>query len=151
MVAGLPPITLSRYDLFHAHIFLNNNKIGLLFHSKEYPAKDDTTFPINLGHGQIASTVDYSQYAMSWRSVIWFHGTFAALYLGKDSLLQGLVMEGLEDVYTVMESDFGQPLADIVYLDGGGGEEYPGMKQRGYRHARQKVFVQNIRTEFLHM
>jgi len=151
MAAGLPPITLSRHDLFHAHIFLNNNNsnIGLLFHSKEYPAQNDTTFPINLGHGQIASTVEYSQYAMSWRSVVWYNGTFAALYLGNNSLLQGLIMEGLEDVHTVLESDFGQPLADLIYLDDG--EEYPGMKQRGYRHARQKVFVQNIRSEFLNM
>jgi hypothetical protein len=151
MAAGLPPITLSRHDLFHAHIFLNNNNsnIGLLFHSKEYPAQDNNTFPINLGHGQIASTIKYSQHAMSWRSVVWYDGTLAALYLGNDSLLQGLVMEGLEDVYSVLESDFGQPLADIVYLDDG--EEYPGMKQRGYRHAQQKVFVQNIRSDFFNM
>lgn len=82
---------------------------------------------------------------------MWYNGTFAALYLGKDSLLQGLVMEGLEDACTVLESDFGQPLADVIYLGGGGGEEYPGMKQRGYRHAQQRVFVQNIRSEFLNI
>ena len=68
--AGLPPISLSRYDLHHAHLFLadpgeeegcggggggGSKRFGLLFHAKEYPLADADAFPADLGRCQRGS------------------------------------------------------------------------------------------------
>ena len=52
--------SLNRFDLFHAHAFAwratNESsvvRLGILFHAKEYPAKDDENFPIDLGKCQL--------------------------------------------------------------------------------------------------
>jgi hypothetical protein len=47
-------VTLSRFDLFHGHIFTSydTNRLGILFHAREYPAYNNSTFPLNLGYCQ---------------------------------------------------------------------------------------------------
>lgn len=66
-------VTLSRFDLFHAHMFCTHstNRLGMLFHSKEYPAYDKD-FPINLGFCQQKSPVKYEEAAMDFRNLLWF-------------------------------------------------------------------------------
>ncbi|KAM0947672.1 hypothetical protein DsansV1_C07g0069931 [Dioscorea sansibarensis] len=47
-------VSLSRYDLFHGHMFLatDSGRLGILFHAKEYPAYVKEDFPCNLGYCQ---------------------------------------------------------------------------------------------------
>ncbi|XP_021816948.1 uncharacterized protein LOC110759218 isoform X2 [Prunus avium] len=47
-------VSLSRYDLFHGHLFLaiDTGRLGILFHAKEYPAYDKEVFPYNMGYCQ---------------------------------------------------------------------------------------------------
>ncbi|KNE59143.1 hypothetical protein AMAG_03478 [Allomyces macrogynus ATCC 38327] len=73
-------LTLSRFDLWHAHLFVHRPcsrasvpdperavasraadaapAVGLLFHAMEYPALDETRFPVPLGWCQQNSTLD---------------------------------------------------------------------------------------------
>lgn len=70
--AGLPEITLSRFDLHHAHIFATESaSLGLLFHAKEYPQYVEPDFPVNLGYCQINSPICYKIDSMCWRNLIW--------------------------------------------------------------------------------
>ncbi len=65
---------LNRFDLFHAHLFYTKKtrSLGLLFHSKEYPAYDQQKFPINLGYCQQDSYLKYDETAMNLRNMLWF-------------------------------------------------------------------------------
>ncbi len=65
---------LNRFDLFHAHLFYTKKtrSLGLLFHSKEYPAYDQQKFPINLGYCQQDSYLGYDETAMNLRNMLWF-------------------------------------------------------------------------------
>ncbi|CAI7795728.1 unnamed protein product, partial [Closterium sp. NIES-53] len=49
-----PAIHLSRFDLFHCHLFATHasGRLGALFHAKEYPAFCTDSFPVNLGFCQ---------------------------------------------------------------------------------------------------
>ena len=64
-------MTLSRYDLFHAHIFFHAGELGLLFHAKEFPAMCPD-FPYSLGFCQDGSDLVYTSEAMAWRNILWF-------------------------------------------------------------------------------
>ncbi|KAG7023977.1 hypothetical protein SDJN02_15005 [Cucurbita argyrosperma subsp. argyrosperma] len=65
-------ITLNRFDLFHGHLFLafDNNRLGILFHAKEFPAYDEKAFPYNMGYCQIGSNVPYDA-SMNMRNILW--------------------------------------------------------------------------------
>ncbi|KAK9829304.1 hypothetical protein WJX72_005037 [[Myrmecia] bisecta] len=116
--AGLPAAELSRFDLFHAHLFLATGPagMGLLFHSAEFPAMSDA-FPANLGFCQVGSPLAYEERKMDLRNLLWYQDQMWALDVGTGSALHtSLLMEGLELTRTVYEGDFGQPIADINYF-----------------------------------
>jgi hypothetical protein len=133
--AGLPPIALSRFDLHHAHLFLadpeeeegeegcgggrhRHRRLGLLFHAKEYPRADADAFPADLGRCQRGSPLAYDAAAMDWRNVVYFAGALAALDLGPGGPLHALLlMDGLREARTVLESDFGAPLAEVYHAE----------------------------------
>jgi hypothetical protein len=132
--AGLPTISISRYDLHHAHLFLADperegeegcgggrrlhHRLGLLFHAKEYPLADADAFPADLGRCQRGSPLAYDAAAMDWRNVVYFAGALAALDLGPGGPLHApLLMDGLREARTVLESDFGEPLAEVYHAE----------------------------------
>jgi len=65
-------VSLSRYDLFHGHLFLasETGRLGILFHAKEYPAFDKELFPYSLGYCQAGSNVQYDD-SMNLRNILW--------------------------------------------------------------------------------
>ncbi|VAH26610.1 unnamed protein product [Triticum turgidum subsp. durum] len=65
-------VSLTRYDLFHGHLFLasGTGRLGILFHAKEYPAFDKKLFPYNLGYCQAESDVPYDD-SMNLRNILW--------------------------------------------------------------------------------
>lgn len=73
-------VGLERFDLFHAHLFqpYDGEGLGLLFHAAEYPAIS-TEFPVNLGYCQINSTVQYEQWSMDHRNIIYYEVRHYAL------------------------------------------------------------------------
>lgn len=97
------------------------------------------TFPINLGYCQQNSKLMYDERSMDYRNMLWFqvslvHFAVTAWVHGKykTSLMQGhlccldvgpnsilhhdLIMDGLQDVRTVLESDFGTSVIDVNYF-----------------------------------
>jgi hypothetical protein len=136
--AGLPPISLSRYDLHHAHLFLADSismeeeeeaggggpllesgapRLGLLFHAKEYPLADADAFPADLGRCQRGSPLAYDAAAMDWRNAVYFAGALAALDLGPSGPFHApLLMDGLREARTVLEADLGAPLAEVYFV-----------------------------------
>lgn len=114
--------------------------MGLLFHAKEYPAYSKDTFPINLGYCQQKSKLVYKPRAMDFRNMVWFQvsmlsatfrvvllqsrdratwlqGRLCCLDVGPESILHhDLIMDGLQDVRTVLESDFGESVIDVNYF-----------------------------------
>jgi hypothetical protein len=72
--AGLPPVRLSRWDLFHGHLFACHQRgaLGVLFHCREYPAFDEAAFPYSLGFCQAGSELRYEAAAQDWRNVLWY-------------------------------------------------------------------------------
>ena len=126
-----------RYDLFHAHLFVAEpGGVGLLFHAMEYPARSDS-FPHDLGFCQRRSPLAFCAEHMARRNALFFNGELCLLDLpqppphatGKPmesgSPLAPLVMEGLEEVQTVYEGDFGRPLADVYCLSPAAGGAPP--------------------------
>lgn len=132
---------MNRFDLFHAHLFCtrDSQQLGLLFHAKEYPAYNIKEFPINLGYCQRNSKLMYDERAMDFRNMLWFQvsivtshsaallqskhedffvqGRLCCLDVGPDSILHhDLIMDGLQDVRTVLESDFGRSVIDVNYF-----------------------------------
>ncbi|XP_039002316.1 uncharacterized protein LOC120128750 isoform X2 [Hibiscus syriacus] len=65
-------VSLSRYDLFHGHLFIatQTGRLGILFHAKEYPAYDKEVFPYYLGYCQKDSNVTYDD-SMNLRNILW--------------------------------------------------------------------------------
>jgi len=61
-------LTLSRFDLFHGHVFLNDVQdfVGILFHAEEYPED----FPTNLGFCAANSTLPYEYDRFRYRNLI---------------------------------------------------------------------------------
>ncbi|KAL6556957.1 hypothetical protein OROHE_006833 [Orobanche hederae] len=53
-------VSLSRYDLFHGHLFLakESGRLGILFHAKEYHAYDKEIFPYNMGYCQVGKLIE---------------------------------------------------------------------------------------------
>ncbi|XP_058738544.1 uncharacterized protein LOC131610583 isoform X3 [Vicia villosa] len=51
-------VALSRFDLFHGHLFLtrDSGRLGILFHAREFPAYNKQVFPYNMGYCQIGTS-----------------------------------------------------------------------------------------------
>ncbi|KAK3029987.1 hypothetical protein RJ639_038086 [Escallonia herrerae] len=128
-------VSLSRYDLFHGHIFLatDSGRLGILFHAKEYPAYDKEVFPYNMGYCQRGSNVMYDD-SMNLRNILWLaplpnKSTQAWLAPGVlvvlDARPRGIIYTDLIPDYvdyarTLYEDDFGDVVADVNYLNVGG-------------------------------
>ena len=153
--AGLPAVELSRWDLFHAHLFwaaaaapANARKhgrhppsrasssssspspghFGLLFHCFEYPARSPGAFDLDLGHCQAGSPLAWTAQAGDWRNVVMVGGRLASLGCEPGGALgAGLLWPALAGVRTVVEADLGWAGLDVTWFgDGGGGGDGEG-------------------------
>lgn len=72
---GGAQIELTRWDLFHSHLFYTNSGssmgLGMLFHAKEYP-RQCKAFPYNLGYCQRNSLLEYDERGMDLRNLLYF-------------------------------------------------------------------------------
>ncbi|KAL6748631.1 hypothetical protein V8C86DRAFT_1126135 [Haematococcus lacustris] len=130
--SALPRVRVSRYDLFHGHLFLGPHPLpaakqgrqlgqpgqglglGLLLHSQEYPAWHPDHFPHHLGWCQHGSDVQYQPGLFRMRNILWWAGSLAVLDTGDGALWQDLRYPGA--LNTVDEGDCGRPLADVNFL-----------------------------------
>ncbi|KAF3904348.1 hypothetical protein AA313_de0206281 [Arthrobotrys entomopaga] len=121
-------ISLSRFDLFHAHLFVNlaTKTTGVVFHSKEYPANNADTFPYDLGFCQVNSNLAFVDLVMRKRNLIW---TIDASNCTSMWWIDMGIKTGNEEVdlvlggapfYTLYEDDLGHVVADFYYLKGKG-------------------------------
>lgn len=125
-------VSLSRYDLFHGHLFLalDNGRLGILFHAKEYPAYDKEIFPYNMGYCQIGSNVTYDD-SMNLRNILWLAplpsnsakgweapGVLVVLDARPDGIIyRDLIPEYVNFARTIYEDDLGEVAVDVNYLD----------------------------------
>ena len=128
--------SLSRFDLFHAHCFVDreNITIGLLFHCHEYPAYNEDCFPHNLGFCQKNSTLPYDERKQQVRNILWcakvgdvpgdVSVAFAALHTGEknnktesESANPLRALLTVPSLHTTYEGDFGALAGDFLYLD----------------------------------
>ncbi|KAG8390986.1 hypothetical protein BUALT_Bualt01G0140800 [Buddleja alternifolia] len=127
-------VSLSRYDLFHGHLFLakDSGRLGILFHAKEYPAYDKEVFPYNMGYCQVGSNVTYDD-SMNLRNILWLAplpsnstkawlspGVLVVLDARPDGIIyQDLIPEYVNFARTLYEEDFGEVVFDVNYLNVG--------------------------------
>jgi hypothetical protein len=122
--AGLCGARINRFDLHHAHWWATDGASGLLFHAREYPAKDALgVFQHELGFCQTDSElVIQSGEEMTRRNVLWI--------LGEDRMhlldAERLVGEEMAGVWTVDEGSFGERVADIFYFGKGDADAWGG-------------------------
>uniref|UniRef100_A0A0A9FWP5 Uncharacterized protein n=1 Tax=Arundo donax TaxID=35708 RepID=A0A0A9FWP5_ARUDO len=125
-------VSLSRFDLFHGHLFLasGTGRLGILFHAKEYPAFDKELFPYNLGYCQAESDVAYDD-SMNLRNILWLAplpsnetkawlapGILVVLDAHPDGIIyQDMIPDYVQVVRTVYEDDFGEVAVDVNYLN----------------------------------
>ncbi|XP_078444960.1 T-box protein [Wolffia australiana] len=125
-------INLSRYDLFHGHIFLapDTGRLGILFHAREYPAYEKNIFPINMGYCQRGSCLAYDD-SMNLRNILWLAplpcnrtkgwlapGVLVALDAHPGGIIYDcLVPEYVNYVRTIYEDDLGYNVADVNYFN----------------------------------
>ncbi|CAN6206444.1 unnamed protein product [Urochloa humidicola] len=123
-------VSLSRYDLFHGHLFLacETGRLGILFHAKEYPEFDKELFPYSLGYCQAGSNVPYDD-SMNLRNILWLAplpsketkawiapGTLVVLDAHPDGIIyQEMIRDYVQIVRTVYEDDFGEIAVDVNY------------------------------------
>jgi len=125
-------IQLSRFDLFHGHLFKDEDVVGILFHAKEYCRFDENTFNVDLGFCQIDSLVEYDPRKMQKRNVLWvacLQRGVAAEGGGRDNALRyamvildtshysDLLFPGQTDFHTIYEGDFGEVIGYVFYFD----------------------------------
>ncbi|XP_050384554.1 uncharacterized protein LOC126801130 [Argentina anserina] len=124
-------VSLSRYDLFHGHLFLalETGRLGILFHAKEYPAFDKEVFPYNMGYCQTGSNVTYGD-SMNLRNILWLAplpsnsakgweapGVLVVLDARPDGIIyRDLIPEYVNFVRTIYEDDLGEVAVDVNYL-----------------------------------
>ncbi|VVA12638.1 PREDICTED: GLYMA_19G233500 [Prunus dulcis] len=127
-------VSLSRYDLFHGHLFLaiDTGRLGILFHAKEYPAYDKEVFPYNMGYCQVGSNVRYDD-SMNLRNILWLAplpsnstkawvapGVVVALDAHPEGIIyRDLIPEYVNFARTIYEDDLGEVAVDVNYLDVG--------------------------------
>lgn len=129
-----PEVSLSRHDLFHAHLFATTPRrcegrsqftdpaLGLLFHAAEYPKMraekeegeneqgggDDANnfpFPYDLGTCQRGSPLDATRDLLDWRAALYFGRTLAAFSVARGGPLRPLLRPGTAPLRTVYEED----------------------------------------------
>ncbi|KAL0718102.1 hypothetical protein Bca4012_067424 [Brassica carinata] len=131
-------VSLSRYDLFHGHLFLasESGRLGILFHAKEYPAYDEKAFPYNMGYCQRGSDVKYGD-SMNFRNILWLAplpsksgpgwlapGVLVVLDAHPDGIIyRDLIPNYVKFVRTIYEDDLGTTAVDVNYLNVGGAGE----------------------------
>ena len=119
-IAENTEFTLSRFDLFHAHLFYlrENNTIGLLFHAMEYCRFDEEHFDIELGYCQNCSSIEFDREKMFRRNILWLSSGLSSetkLFILNTNLAHSeLLFPG--QIYTMYESDFGDILGDVFYF-----------------------------------
>eukprot|EP00850_Spirogloea_muscicola_P024997 SM001933S04892 [mRNA] locus=s1933:313:1859:- [translate_table: standard] len=120
-------LSLSRFDLFHGHLFVTDSggkgprngpccRLGILFHAMEYPAFCPNTFPINLGYCQHGSTLEIGR-SFDFRNILWLAPAAphcAAVLVALDAshgtpVYDGLVGEDLGLVRTIFEGASSSP------------------------------------------
>ncbi|KZV34812.1 T-box protein 41 [Dorcoceras hygrometricum] len=127
-------VSLSRYDLFHGHLFLaaDSGRLGILFHAREYPAYDKEVFPLNMGYCQVGSNVAYDD-SMNLRNILWlapFPSNSTKAWLAPGILVvldahpagiiyQDLIPDYVQIARTLYEDDFGELVVDVNYLNVG--------------------------------
>ncbi|KAK6330442.1 hypothetical protein TWF696_003334 [Orbilia brochopaga] len=119
-------IKLSRFDLFHAHLFANprTKTAGLVFHAKEYPADDADTFPFNLGFCQLGSNLTFVDKVMRRRNIVWTidakdRTSLWWIDMGIKTGDQAVdEVTGGAPFYTLYEDSLGHVVADFYYLEG---------------------------------
>jgi hypothetical protein len=130
-------VSLSRYDLFHGHLFLasESGRLGILFHAKEYPAYDKKVFPYNMGYCQRGSDVKYND-SMNLRNILWLAplpsnsspdwvapGVLVVLDAHPDGIIyRDLIPDYVKFVRTIYEDDLGTTAVDVNYLNVGAHE-----------------------------
>ncbi|KAK9704505.1 hypothetical protein K7432_010148 [Basidiobolus ranarum] len=113
-------VELNRWDLWHGHLFLNRQTVGILYHAMEYPGID-ASFPYPLGWCQANSTVHWSEKTMPYRNIIWvtdIKKLEPSLWVidsssnqdGSDPVL------GESPMYTISESNLGYVMSDVYNL-----------------------------------
>eukprot|EP01084_Bolivina_argentea_P064683 117939_1 len=115
---------LTRFDLFHGHIFYNNdsNTAGILFHALEYP-KMDESFPYHLGYCQQNSTAIYNEYFFSYRNILLLMHMDAYVLKSNIWLLNtkngSYIQQNVMQPYalTVFVDDIGQEIGEIYYFN----------------------------------
>ncbi|KAI8548079.1 hypothetical protein RHMOL_Rhmol07G0244600 [Rhododendron molle] len=128
-------VSLTRFDLFHGHMFLatNSGRLGILFHAKEYPMYDKEAFPYNTGYCQIGTNVIYDD-SMNLRNILWLAPmpsnstkawSTAGVLVVLDARPGGIIYRDLIPEYvnyarTIYEEDLGEVVADVNYLNIGG-------------------------------
>ncbi|ESQ32231.1 hypothetical protein EUTSA_v10005730mg [Eutrema salsugineum] len=130
-------VSLTRYDLFHGHLFLasESGRLGILFHAKEYPAYDKKVFPYNMGYCQRGSDVKYDD-SMNLRNILWLAplpskstpgwlapGVLVVLDAHPDGIIyRDLIPNYVKFVRTIYEDDLGTTAVDVNYLNVGAQE-----------------------------
>ncbi|KAG2278556.1 hypothetical protein Bca52824_061111 [Brassica carinata] len=131
-------VSLSRYDLFHGHLFLasESGRLGILFHAKEYPAYDKRLFPYNMGYCQRGSDVKYGD-SINLRNILWLAplpsksgpgwlapGVLVVLDAHPDGIIyRDLIPNYVKFVRTIYEDDLGTSTVDVNYFNVGGAGE----------------------------
>ncbi|CAH8382003.1 unnamed protein product [Eruca vesicaria subsp. sativa] len=131
-------VSLSRYDLFHGHLFIatESGRLGILFHAKEYPAYDKKAFPYNMGYCQRGSDVKYGD-SINLRNILWLAplpnksgtgwlapGVLVVLDAHPDGIIyRDLIPNYVKFVRTIYEDDLGTTVVDVNYLNVGGAGE----------------------------
>ncbi|WZZ12193.1 hypothetical protein YC2023_105282 [Brassica napus] len=131
-------VSLSRYDLFHGHLFIasESGRLGILFHAKEYPAYDKRLFPYNMGYCQRGSDVKYGD-SINLRNILWLAplpsksgpgwlapGVLVVLDAHPDGIIyRDLIPNYVKFVRTIYEDDLGTSTVDVNYLNVGGAGE----------------------------
>ena len=136
-------VSLDRFDLFHAHLFVADAGAGLLFHASEYPALGPD-FGCNLGFCQVESPLRYSEAKMSWRNLVFMKASvsdakgclgnkrlhvpirsvschlqgrlFAIDLTGGSFLFSRMLSRDLYPFRTAQDHDFGRVVADVNFF-----------------------------------
>ncbi|KAF3901958.1 hypothetical protein ABW21_db0200742 [Orbilia brochopaga] len=119
-------ITLSRFDLFHAHLFANpaTKVAGVVFHAKEYPAGNTASFPFDLGFCQLDSNVTFVDEIMRKRNLVWMIDAKDRASLWWIDMGAKTGDPAVDEVtggapfYTLYEDSLGHVVADFYYLEG---------------------------------
>ncbi|CAL5194748.1 unnamed protein product [Lathyrus oleraceus] len=127
-------VALSRFDLFHGHLFLSRDsgRLGILFHAREYPAYNKQVFPYNMGYCQIGSNVTYDD-SMNLRNILWLAplpdrstkswvapGVLVVLDANPNGIIyRDLIPDYVKIARTIYEDDFGEVAVDVNILNVG--------------------------------